>query len=43
MEDFIVVEDELNLTKFIVEYDLLMKSLIYVETCAKLMEEDQRK
>jgi hypothetical protein len=42
MEDFIVIEDEFNLTKFIVDYDVLMKSLLYVETCAKLMEEDQR-
>ena len=38
VEDFIIVEDEFNLSKFIVEHDVLMKSLIYLETCTKLME-----
>ena len=37
IEEFIIVEDEFNLAKFIVEYDVSMKSLVYLESCTKLM------
>lgn len=36
------MEDEFNLLKFVVEYDVMMKSLVYVETCAKMMGEKER-
>jgi hypothetical protein len=39
VEEFLLVEDEFNLLKFVVEYDVMMKSLVYVETCAKMMGE----
>ncbi len=42
VEEFLLVEDEFNLLKFVVEYDVMMKSLVYVETCAKMMGEKER-
>jgi hypothetical protein len=39
VEEFVIVEDEFNLLKFVVEHEMMMKSLVYVETCAKVMGE----
>jgi hypothetical protein len=37
-----VTDDEFNLCKFIVDHDVMVESLDYLETCAKIMTEDEK-